>query len=133
MGASRPRHNNVRDDLVHVRRARCANCPFNLTSPVYHGRPENVNVLRKIEAARQAGTALTCHSTLRKIPGPDGILVRRNAVCRGYFDEHHGDSLALVLARHEGLLCLQEADGSCEHDGSQVASVDRARETAVMA
>lgn len=82
---------------VHVCADLCKTCVF---------RPGNLMQLQPgrlrgmVEEAVEGGGGITCHATLD---------TSERAVCRGFFDRHQGDVLALELAVRLGVVSFIEA------------------------
>lgn len=79
-----------RDGRVHVLARRCSTCIFRAGN-LMHLRAGRVKDM--VAEANEEDSGITCHQTLEDYGyGVDG------AVCRGYFDHPHRDSLSLRMA-----------------------------------
>lgn len=86
-----------RDGKVHVMADKCATCiyrPGNLMN-LTPGRVKDL-----ADAAVTAGSAITCHSTLPALTAEEG----HEAICRGFYDAHGRNIMAMRLANLAGIL-----------------------------
>lgn len=85
--------NNVyREGKVHVRAEKCGTCIFR-PGNLMRLAPGRVEAMVKEACAKES--AIVCHATLD---------TDKNAVCRGFFDKHGGDTLTLRLAQMQGVV-----------------------------
>lgn len=81
-----------RNGKVHVQKHQCSTCIFR---PGNLMRLEEGRVEQMVHDAIRDDGCIPCH---KHLDGPG------QAVCRGFFDNHHGDSKALLLARQMGII-----------------------------
>lgn len=81
-----------RDGKVHVQKRKCSTCIF---------RPGN---LMQLEEGRVDQMVADCQRDQGVIPCHKNLDHAGQAVCRGFYDKHHGDVVALVMARATGII-----------------------------
>jgi hypothetical protein len=82
-----PRHNAYRNGRVHVCDRLCDTCIF---KPSQEAIPKE-RVDGMVAESIRNDSAIVCHSTLNTKP-------KKNSVCRGFYENHGGESLSLRAA-----------------------------------